>query len=175
LASQSQSPTTPACDHAQRGGRSVVAAGARSPIGATLRRSARVAVAFLLAGAPGAPAPAAGGSDNSGPRLDATGATTTTAGCASRSAFPPPQSARTADGFRPRSGGPEPAVRFETGQAGRRPPSAPFLGATSVPVSARTTAKNACAHMANVMWRYHPVQLLDVVGESGCKLKPSEV
>lgn len=36
---------------------------------------------------------------------------------------------------------------------------APFLGATPVPVSARTTAKNACAHMANVMWRYHPVQL----------------
>src|SRR5262245_29516579 len=36
---------------------------------------------------------------------------------------------------------------------------APFLGATSVSVSARTTAKNACAHMANVMWRYHPVQL----------------
>lgn len=38
-------------------------------------------------------------------------------------------------------------------------PCAPFLGVTSVPVSARTTAKNACAHMAKVMWRYHPVQL----------------
>jgi hypothetical protein len=38
-------------------------------------------------------------------------------------------------------------------------PCAPFGGATSVPVSARTTAKNACAHMAKVMWRYHPVQL----------------
>jgi hypothetical protein len=37
-------------------------------------------------------------------------------------------------------------------------PCAPFLRATSVPVSARTTAKNACAHMANVVWRYHPVQ-----------------
>jgi hypothetical protein len=38
-------------------------------------------------------------------------------------------------------------------------PCAPFFRATSVPVAARTTAKNACAHMANVMWRYHPVQL----------------
>jgi hypothetical protein len=38
-------------------------------------------------------------------------------------------------------------------------PCPPFGGATSVPVSARTTAKNACAHMANVVWRYHPVQL----------------
>jgi hypothetical protein len=38
-------------------------------------------------------------------------------------------------------------------------PWALFLGVTSVPVLARTTAKNACAHMANVMWRYHPVQL----------------
>src|SRR5262249_13249331 len=38
-------------------------------------------------------------------------------------------------------------------------PLPPFWGAPSVPVSARTTAKNAWAHMANVMWRYHPVQL----------------
>jgi hypothetical protein len=38
-------------------------------------------------------------------------------------------------------------------------PSPPFLGVTSAPVSARTTAKNACAHIAKVMWRYHPVQL----------------
>ncbi len=34
-----------------------------------------------------------------------------------------------------------------------------FSGATSRPVSARTTAKNAWAHMANVICRYHPVQL----------------
>jgi hypothetical protein len=38
-------------------------------------------------------------------------------------------------------------------------PCPPFLGLTSVPVSARTTARNACAHIAKVMWRYHPVQL----------------
>jgi len=38
-------------------------------------------------------------------------------------------------------------------------PCPPFLGAASAPVSARRTVKNACAHMANVMWRYHPVQL----------------
>jgi hypothetical protein len=38
-------------------------------------------------------------------------------------------------------------------------PDAPFLRATSVPVSTRMPAKNACAHMANVMWRYHPVHL----------------
>ncbi len=35
----------------------------------------------------------------------------------------------------------------------------PFFGATCTPVSARITTKNACAHMANVMCRYQPVQL----------------
>ena len=38
-------------------------------------------------------------------------------------------------------------------------PCTPFLGGTAVPVSARTTAKNACAHRAKVRWRYHPVHL----------------
>ena len=38
-----------------------------------------------------------------------------------------PRVARTAVGFRPRSVGPEPAVRFETGQTGLRPPLHPFF------------------------------------------------
>jgi hypothetical protein len=67
---------------------------------------------------------------------------------------------------------PEQPSDFGSAQADRSPrcalkraklvvvsPGAPFWGATSVPVSARTTAKNACAHIAHVMWRYHPVQL----------------
>lgn len=46
------------------------------------------------------------------------------------------------------------AKRFRSASTGR-----PFFGTTAVPVSARTTAKKACAHMASVMCRYHPVQL----------------
>ena len=159
VASRRQSPPTHACDHGQRVGRFVVAAGARVPTGATPRRSGLAAASFLLAGAPVAPAPSAGDSGNIVPGRGATGATTTNAGCSSRSALHQPRVARTAVGFRPRSVGPEPAVRFETGQTGLRPPLHPFFWVTSVPVSARTTAKNACAHMAKVMWRYHPVQL----------------
>jgi len=74
--------------------------------------------------------------------------------------------------FAPRHELPEQPADFGPAQADRSPRcalkraklvvvrlSAPFLRATSVPVAARTTAKNACAHMANVMWRYHPVHL----------------
>jgi hypothetical protein len=157
--SHGQSPPTHVVDHAQRVGLSGVSAGARVPTDATPRRSALAAASFLLACAPVARAPSAGDSGNIVPRRGATGATTTNAGCSSRSAPHQPRAARTAVGFRPRSVGPEPAVRFETGQTGLRQPLRPFLGVTSVPVSARTTAKNACAHIAKVMWRYQPVQL----------------
>src|SRR5215831_9235573 len=66
---------------------------------------------------------------------------------------------------------PEQPADFPSAQADRSPrcalkraklvfsPCAPFFGATSVAVAVRTTAKNAWAHMAKVMWRYHPVQL----------------
>jgi hypothetical protein len=67
---------------------------------------------------------------------------------------------------------PEQPSDFGSAQADRSPwcalkrdklvflsPCPPVLGVTAVPVSARTTAKNACAHIAKVMWRYHPVQL----------------
>ena len=148
--SHRQSPPTRACDHARRVGLAVVAAGARRPTDAIAHRSAWVA-ALRLTRVPAARAPAADGNDNSVPRLDATGATATSAACASRSVRPQPPAVKTAVEFRPRSGGPEPAVRFETGQTGGRQHLRPFLGATSVPVSARTTAKNACAHMAKVM------------------------
>ena len=102
FASHRQSPPTPICDHMQRGGRCVVSAGAKVPTGATPRQAALAAAAFLHAGALVAPAPAASGSDNSGPRLDATGATATSAGCSWRSALQPSPAARTAGGFRPR-------------------------------------------------------------------------
>ncbi len=35
----------------------------------------------------------------------------------------------------------------------------PFFGRSLSIAAARTTAKNACAHIANVICRYHPVQL----------------
>ena len=35
----------------------------------------------------------------------------------------------------------------------------PLFGAIDAPVSARTTVRKACAHMARVICRYHPVQL----------------
>lgn len=34
----------------------------------------------------------------------------------------------------------------------------PFFGATSAPLSARMSVKKAWAHIATVMWRYHPVK-----------------
>ena len=34
----------------------------------------------------------------------------------------------------------------------------PFFGAAWAPVSSRMTLKKACAHIAKVMWRYHPVK-----------------
>jgi hypothetical protein len=142
-AAHGQSPPTHAVDHARRVGLAVVSAGARVPTDATPHRSALAAASFLLACTPVALAPSAGNRGNIVPRRGATGATTTNAGCSSHSALYQPRAARTAVGFRPRSSGPEPAVRFETGQTGLRQPLHPFLGVTPVPVSARTTAKNA--------------------------------
>ena len=151
-ASHRQSLPTQAVDHAHRVGLSAVSAGARMPTGAPPHRSALAPGSFLLAGAPLAPAPAAGGGDNSVPRLDATGATVTSAGYSSRSALPQPPAARIAGGFRPRSGGPEPAVRFEAGQTGRHQLLRPFFGGYVIsPRFSPHNRQKACAHIANVM------------------------
>jgi hypothetical protein len=129
------------------------------PAGTIPYRAAGVA-AFLLAGVAVARAPAAGDREHSVPRLGAIDTTMTTVQDARRA----PRS--TSDKL------PEQLADCDPAQADRSPrcalhrvqlvlvgPCAPFWGATSVPLAARTSAKNACTHRANGMWRYHLVPL----------------
>ena len=97
-------------------------------------------------------------SDGGGRRLDAVDATSTSPAPPRRCAPPARATART-------------GADFGTTQAEYSPRRAlnlvrllgpsgicrPFFGATGTPRSARTTAKKACAHIANVIWRYQPV------------------
>jgi hypothetical protein len=102
--------------------------------------------------------PLACDSDSSAPRPDAGAASSTTAPAPLRCAPPPRPAARTDGGF------PHSLLDYRLRRAlnaakllARSDLGSPGFGATFAPCSARITAKNACAHIASVICRYHPV------------------